>query len=118
MPTKHTNPLTPALRELLRTSRSLRTTDSKILAAHLNRSPATIRTAFQRILAAMNVHSRYAALSTAEACGWLQPDAGACAVEMYATAVLMVPDTPASVTSMSPNMRATDEFPGAIGGRR
>jgi hypothetical protein len=118
MPTNHTNPLTPALRELLRTSRSLRTTDSKILAAHLNRSPATIRTEFQRILAAMNVHSRYAALSTAEACGWLQSDTGACPMEMYASAVLMVPDAGASVTSMSPNMLVADEPPGAFGGRR
>lgn len=118
MPTNRTNPLTPALRELLRTSRSLRTTDAKILAAHLNRSPATIRTAFQRILAAMNVHSRYAALSTAEACGWLQSDAGACSAEMYASAVLMVPDMSVSVTSMSPNMPEIDEFPLAVGDRR
>lgn len=114
MPTDRTNPLTPALRDLLRTSRSLRTTDSKVLAAHLNRSPATIRTAFQRILEAMNVHSRYAALSTAEACGWLQSDSGACAAEMYASAVLMLPDPRSSVKSMSSNMQPADEPPNAV----
>ena len=118
MPTDRANPLTPALRELLRTSRSLRTTDAKILAAHLKRSPATIRTAFQRILAAMDVHSRYAAISTAEARGWLLPDADARSIEMYASAVLMVPDAPASVTSMSPNMLEMDESSAAAGDRR
>jgi hypothetical protein len=39
-------------------------------------------------------------------------------VEMYASAVLMVPDAGASVTSMSPNMLVADEPPGAFGGRR
>ena len=118
MRTNRANPLTPALRELLRTSHSLRTTDAKVLAAHLNRSPATIRTEFQRILAAMNVHSRYAALSTAEACGWLRPDSGARALEMYANAVLMLPDPPASLKPASPNMEATDEPPVAVVGGR
>jgi hypothetical protein len=91
------NPLTPALRELLRASHALRTTDAKTLAARLNRSPATVRTQFQRILAAMNCHSRYAALSTAEACGWLAPRPDACALEMYADAVLILPDPPVSL---------------------
>jgi hypothetical protein len=65
------NPLTPTLCKLLETSRLLKTTNSKILAASLNRSPATIRTEFQHILAIMNVHCRYAALKEAEDKGWL-----------------------------------------------
>jgi len=65
------NPLTPALCKLLETSIRLKTTNAKILAASLNRSPATIRTEFQRILAIMNVHCRYAALKAAEEKGWL-----------------------------------------------
>ena len=39
---------------------------------YLNRSPATIRTEFQRILRAMNVHSRYAALRAAQERGLLR----------------------------------------------
>jgi DNA-binding NarL/FixJ family response regulator len=65
------NPLTPALYKLMEASLILKTTDAKILATHLNRSPATVRTEFQRILAIMNVHCRYAALKTAEDEGWL-----------------------------------------------
>jgi DNA-binding NarL/FixJ family response regulator len=65
------SPLTPALRRLLETCIILKTTEAKILAVHLNRSPATIRTEFQRILISMNVHSRYAALKAAEEHGWL-----------------------------------------------
>ncbi len=42
--------LTPVLRELLEASFILGTTNTKILAAYLKRSPATIRTEFQRIL--------------------------------------------------------------------
>jgi IS30 family transposase len=65
------NPLTPALCRLVETSICLKTTNTKILAASLNRSPATIRTEFQRILKIMNVHCRYAALKAAEDNGWL-----------------------------------------------
>ena len=65
------NPLTPALCKLLEACLILKTTDAKTLATHLNRSPATIRTEFQRILIIMNVHCRYAALKTAEDKGWL-----------------------------------------------
>lgn len=68
------NPLTPALCQLLKASLVLKTTDAKILAAHLHRSPATIRTEFQRILAIMNVHCRYAALKIAEERGWLHAE--------------------------------------------
>lgn len=65
-------PLTPALFKLMETCVSLRTTNAKTLAMHLNRSPATIRTEFQRILSVMNVHSRYSALKAAEDEGWLR----------------------------------------------
>lgn len=58
--------LTPALRKLMQTCIHLKTTNAKTLAAHLNRSPATIRTEFQRILEIMDVHCRYSALKVAE----------------------------------------------------
>jgi IS30 family transposase len=64
-------PLTPALRKLIETCITLKTTNAKTLAAYLDRSPATIRTEFQRILAIMNVHCRYSALKAAEDEGWL-----------------------------------------------
>ncbi|SJM95676.1 Response regulator receiver protein [Crenothrix polyspora] len=67
------NPLTPALRKLMTASLILKTTDAKTLASHLNRSPSTIRTEFQRILVIMKVHCRYAALETAKEKGWLYP---------------------------------------------
>lgn len=41
--------LTPALHRLLEASLVLETTDSKVLAAHLKKSPAAIRSEFQRI---------------------------------------------------------------------
>ena len=44
------NALTPSLRKLLESSLTLQTTSTKILAAYLHRSPATIRAEFQRIL--------------------------------------------------------------------
>lgn len=65
------NKLSPALIKLLETCLRLKTTEAKILAAHLNRSPATIRTEFQRILFILEVNCRYAALKTAEEEGWL-----------------------------------------------
>lgn len=74
MRNKNNTPLTPALRQLLQACRTLKTTEAKILAVSLNRSPATIRTEFQRILTALDVHSRYAALQTAEEQGWLQQE--------------------------------------------
>ncbi|MGZ8225195.1 MAG: hypothetical protein ACXW1W_18350 [Methylococcaceae bacterium] len=72
---ENNNPLTPALCKLMETCLILKTTDAKTLATHLNRSPATIRTEFQRILGLMNVHCRYAALKTAEDKGWLRTQA-------------------------------------------
>ena len=71
MNTNNNNPLTPALCKLMEACLTLKTTDAKTLATHLNRSPTTIRTEFQRILVIMNVHCRYAALKTAEDKGWL-----------------------------------------------
>lgn len=64
-------PLTPALHKLMEACLILKTTDAKTLAAYLDRSPATVRTEFQRILAILNVHCRYAALKAAEDAGWL-----------------------------------------------
>lgn len=63
--------LTPALRKLMETCITLKTTNAKAVAAHLGRSPATIRTEFQRILEILNVHCRYSALKVAEDEGWL-----------------------------------------------
>jgi len=68
------NSLTPALRKLMETCISLKTTDAKTIATYLDRSPATIRTEFQRILVIMNVHCRYSALKTAEEEGWLRTE--------------------------------------------
>lgn len=85
-----TNPLTPALARILVACVTLKTTNAKMLAAHLDRSPATIRTEFQRILAIMGVHCRYAALKRAEEEGWLyalnEPPTEV--AEMYASAIL------------------------------
>lgn len=64
-------PLTPALLRLLEACVILKTTNTQDLATHLYLSPATIRTEFQRILAVLNVHCRYAALIMAEEKGWL-----------------------------------------------
>lgn len=69
-------PLTPALLELLAACAVLKTTETKALAAHLNRSPATVRTEFQRIFTALGVHCRYAALKTAEEQKWLRHGTG------------------------------------------
>lgn len=66
------NPLTPALSELIQACQTFKTTESKVLAAHLNKSPATVRTEFQRAMALMNVSSRFAAVKTAEENGWLE----------------------------------------------
>lgn len=67
----YNSPLTPALRKLMHTCQVLKTTDAKVLAAHLNKSPSTVRTEFQRVMSIMNVNCRYAALRTAEENGWI-----------------------------------------------
>lgn len=64
--------LTPALYTLLETCLEMRTTNTKVLAARLCRSPATIRTEFQRILSFMDVHCRYEALRAAEENGLIR----------------------------------------------
>lgn len=64
--------LPPALYKLLETCIDIKTTNTKILAEYLCRSPATIRTQFQRILILMDVHSRYEALRIAEEKGWVR----------------------------------------------
>lgn len=71
MQTETSNPLTPTLCALLQHCAALKTTNAKILAIHLNRSPATIRTQFQRILVILEVNCRYAALKKAESEGWI-----------------------------------------------
>lgn len=58
------NLLTPALRELLEASLILQTTDAKVLAAHLHRSPAIIRADFQRILTILGDNDRHSASRT------------------------------------------------------
>lgn len=68
------SPLTPALRRLMHTCQVLRTTEAKVLATHLNKSPSTVRTEFQRIMTLMNVNCRYAALKTAEENGWIDDE--------------------------------------------
>ena len=64
--------LPPALYSLLETCIEIKTTNTKTLAGYLHRSPATIRTQFQRIHALMNVHCRYEALRIAEEKGLIR----------------------------------------------
>ncbi len=64
--------LPPALYRLLETCIEIKTTNTKILAGYLRRSPATIRTQFQRILALLDVHCRYEALRLAEEKGLIR----------------------------------------------
>lgn len=64
--------LAPALYILLETCLERKTTNTKILATYLSRSPATIRTQFQRIFALIGVHCRYEALRTAEEKGLIR----------------------------------------------
>ncbi len=64
--------LAPALNRLLESCIEIKTTNTKILAEYLCRSPATIRTQFQRILILMDVHCRYEALRKAEEKGWVR----------------------------------------------
>lgn len=59
-------------RFLLEAGRELKTTNTKILAKTLNRSPSTVRTQFQRILAYLGAHSRYEALRIAEEKGFIR----------------------------------------------
>lgn len=67
----NSNPLTPALNKLMHACFYLKTTDAKVIAQHLNKSPYTIRTEFQRTMDLLDVHCRYAAIKTVEEQGWL-----------------------------------------------
>ncbi len=67
-------PLTPALLHLLQTSVDASTTNAKRLAQLLCRSPATIRTEFQRICEVMEVDSRPAAWLVGLRAGWISLD--------------------------------------------
>ncbi|SEF78200.1 DNA-binding response regulator [Nitrosomonas ureae] len=64
--------LAPASYRLLETCLEIKTTNTKILAGCLHRSPATIRTQFQRILALMDAHCRYEALRITEERGLIR----------------------------------------------
>ena len=67
----NSNPLTPALSKLMQACLYLKTTDAKVIAHYLNKSPSTIRTEFQRTLDLLDVNCRYAAIKTVEEKGWL-----------------------------------------------
>ncbi|MCH9639918.1 MAG: hypothetical protein K0U40_10545 [Betaproteobacteria bacterium] len=58
--------LTSAQRELLEASLTLQTISAKVLAAHLRRSPATIRSEFQQILSILGDTGRRSALHATE----------------------------------------------------
>ncbi len=58
--------LTPSLLKLLETSLILQTTSSKVLATYLNRSPATIRADFQRILSILGNYGRRSSFHATE----------------------------------------------------
>ncbi len=60
------NALTPSLRKLLEASLILQTTSTKILAAYLHRSPATIRAEFQRILSILGNYGGHSSLHANE----------------------------------------------------
>ena len=64
-------PIGGALLELLQASVDDKTTKTADLAELLNRSPATIRTEFQRIFARIGVKSRLEAVLTALDRGWI-----------------------------------------------
>jgi len=64
--------LPPSHYTLLEASREKQTTSTKVLAYHLERSPATIRTQFQRIMEFLDVHCRYEAIRKAEEHGLIR----------------------------------------------
>ncbi|MBE7526241.1 response regulator transcription factor [Betaproteobacteria bacterium PRO4] len=64
--------LPPSHYTLLEASREKQTTSTKVLAYYLERSPATIRTQFQRILEFLDVHCRYEAIRKAEEHGLIR----------------------------------------------
>ncbi len=58
--------LNPSQCELLETSLILQTTSTKFLAAHLHRSPATLRAEFQQILSILGDYGKRSALRSTE----------------------------------------------------
>lgn len=64
--------LPPSYYTLLEASQEKETTSTKILAQYLERSPATVRTQFQRIMEFLDVNSRYGALREAEKRGLIR----------------------------------------------
>lgn len=64
--------LPPSHYTLLEASRERQTTSTKVLAHYLERSPATIRTQFQRIMEFLDVHCRYEAIRKAEEHGLIR----------------------------------------------
>lgn len=72
MSNEKTKRLAPSFYTLLETSLEIKTTNTKILAQHLNRSPATIRTQYQRIMEHLGAHCRYEALRIAEENGLIR----------------------------------------------
>ena len=66
------NPLTPALRTLLETAISLRTTNNRTLAEALICSEETVKSGFRRISLLLDTHSRAEALLCALLNGWIR----------------------------------------------
>ena len=64
-------PLTPALKTLLETAVTLRTTNNKTLADHLCVSEETVKSSFRRIGQLLETHSRSEALLQALLSGWV-----------------------------------------------
>lgn len=60
--------------ELLRACRALNTTESKVLAAHANLSPATVNAYFQRISEALRTSDRFSSVQQALRLGLLSAD--------------------------------------------
>lgn len=65
-------PLTPALRTLLETAVTLRTTNNQVLAEALVCSEETIKSGFRRISLLLDTHSRAESLLYALLSGWVQ----------------------------------------------
>lgn len=66
-----TCPLTPALKTLLETAITLRTTNNKTLADYLCVSEETVKSGFRRIGQQLETHSRSEALLHALLSGWV-----------------------------------------------
>jgi Mn-dependent DtxR family transcriptional regulator len=67
-------PLTPEQRRLLRASKRLRTTETKVLAEALGRTPKGVHTEWSRIEQIMDQHDRFSAREAADERGWLDDE--------------------------------------------